>query len=48
MILVRMREFNGSTFHGYDYGDGVLYWSMKYYKEADVNNVFLMYRSRYA
>ena len=42
MILVRVREFNGSTLYDYDYGNGVLHWSMKYYREADINNVVLL------
>lgn len=44
MKLTEIREFNGSTFYGYTYPETgeVPYWSMKYYKEVDVDNLLEM------
>lgn len=39
MLLSDIREFNGTTWYGYTYGTDVPYWSMRYYSEADLNNL---------
>ena len=44
MTLVNIKEFGVVVMYGYTYNDAIVYWSMRYYAEADKNNLREMRR----